>query len=58
MIGCPDSAACLLACWFCELSQQRIVPHIMHMRRCIQVPPIFRHSSQPAIVFGGSVTRI
>ena len=48
------SCACLLACLFGEESQQPILPHVWHMRRCIQSLPIFRHSSQPAIRAGGS----
>jgi hypothetical protein len=30
---------------FGELSQQRVVPHSWHVRRCIHFAPIFTHSS-------------
>jgi hypothetical protein len=39
-------------------SQQRIVPQLVHMRRCTQWSPVFRHSSQPAIVGGSAVVVI
>src|SRR5690349_1020248 len=32
-------------CRFGELSQQRVVPHSWHVRRCTQRDPIFTHSS-------------
>jgi hypothetical protein len=41
---------------FGEESQQPILPHVKHMRRWTQPLPIFRHSSQPSIVSGSSVT--
>jgi hypothetical protein len=33
---------------FFDESQQRTPPHVMHVRRCTHVSPIFRQSSQPA----------
>ena len=41
-----------------DASQQPILPQVMHMRRCTQRLPIFRHSSQPAIDEGSVVTAI
>jgi hypothetical protein len=58
MIGCPLAPACAVACLFGDESQQPIFPHVIHMRRCTQRLPIFRHSSQPAIVSGSDVTSI
>jgi hypothetical protein len=34
------------------------VPQLMHRRRCSHRSPVFRHSSQPAIVGGSSVIAI
>jgi hypothetical protein len=56
MIGCADSCACALACRFGDESQQRMVPQVMHMRRCSQPSPVFKHSSQPSIDAGSFVT--
>src|SRR5947207_38741 len=56
MIGWPDSWKCAVACRFGELSQQPMWPQVSHMRRCTQLPPIFRQSSQPGIDVGSSVT--
>src|SRR5947209_12409140 len=58
MIGCDVSWKCAVACLFGELSQQPIFPQIWHMRRCTHQPPVFRHSSQPAMSAGTSATRI
>jgi hypothetical protein len=58
MIACPDSVACARACLFGDESQQRIVPQLMHRRRCSQRSPVFRHSSQPAMAGGSSVIAI
>ena len=33
-------------------------PHDVHIRRCTQVPPLRRHSAQPAIRLGGSMILI
>src|SRR5947209_15797254 len=58
MIGCDVSWKCAVACLFGELSQQPIFPQLWHMRRCTHQPPVFRHSSQPAISAGTLVTWI
>src|SRR5690348_12272275 len=58
MIGWPLSPACAVACRFGDESQQPIFPQVMHIRRCTQLAPIFRHSSQPSIVGGRAVTSI
>src|SRR5438874_8762127 len=58
MIGWPLSPAWVVACRFGDESQQPIFPHVMHMRRCTQPLPIFRHSSHPSMVSGSSVTSI
>src|SRR5882724_11541222 len=47
MMGCFVAWKCLVACLFFELSQQPTWPHYLQSRRCTQVSPIFRHSSQP-----------
>ena len=52
MIGWPLSRSCAVAWRFGDESQQPILPHVMHMRRCTQPLPIFRHSSHPSIVLG------
>src|SRR5258708_40182361 len=49
MIGCLVRWKCLVACLFLEESQHPTWPHSMHKRRCTQVSPIFRHSSQPLV---------
>ena len=46
-MGCLVAWKCFVACLFFELSQHPTCPQIRHMRRCTQVSPIFRHSSQP-----------
>src|SRR5213078_3992630 len=56
MIGWPLSPPCAVACLFGDESQQPIFPHVMHMRRCTQRLPIFKHSSHPAISAGRAVT--
>src|SRR6266545_6362123 len=56
MIGWPLSRSCAVACLFGDESQQPILPHVMHMRRCTQPLPIFKHSSQPSIFSGSAVT--
>jgi hypothetical protein len=38
--------------------EQPIRPHVWHIRRWTQRPPIARHSSQPMISSGRSTTRI
>src|SRR5437764_10840281 len=58
MIGWPLSCPCAVACLFGDESQQPIFPHVMHIRRCTQPLPIFRHSSQPARCSGTVVTSI
>src|SRR2546430_4469039 len=58
MIGWPLSRSCAVACLFGDESQQPIFPHVMHIRRCTQPLPIFKHSSQPSIFSGSAVTSI
>src|SRR5204862_4577287 len=48
MIGCFVLWKCFVACLFFESSQQPTWPQVRHRRRCTQVSPIFRHSSQPS----------
>src|SRR2546430_15740722 len=36
-----------VACLFFDSSQQPTCPQVRHSRRCTQVSPILRHSSQP-----------
>lgn len=50
--GCPVSAACPLACLAGEESQQPTCPQARQSRRCTQVPPSARQSSQPSWVCG------
>nr|CTQ89686.1 hypothetical protein [Kibdelosporangium sp. MJ126-NF4] len=50
--GCPVSSACLLACFAGEESQQPTWPQPRQSRRCTQVPPAARQSSQPSWVCG------
>src|SRR4051812_18457476 len=54
MIGCRVEWKCFVACLFFESSQQPTCPHSRQSRRCTQVSPVLRHSSQPS-VFGRSV---
>jgi hypothetical protein len=58
MIGWLLSRPCAEACLFGDESQQPTFPHVMHMRRCTQALPVFKHSSQPSIVSGNAVTLI
>src|SRR5215211_9263481 len=53
-MGWPAAAACLLACWFGEESQQPMAPHVWHSRRWTQRSPVLRHSAQPATGSVGS----
>src|SRR2546421_4114533 len=46
-MGWPVAWKCRVACLFFEESQQPTCPQIRHSRRCTQVSPIFRQSSQP-----------
>ena len=48
MIGWRVAWKCLVACLFLELSQQPTWPQVRHRRRCTQVSPMARHSSQPS----------
>src|SRR6202020_3021641 len=57
MIGCSLSRAWRDAWRLGDESQQPTFPHVRQTRKCIQVPPIFRHSSQPSVCSGRS-TRI
>src|SRR5438105_2500336 len=50
MIGCPVFLKCLVACLFFESSQQPTCPHARQRRRCTQVSPAARHSSQPSVL--------
>src|SRR2546423_1545553 len=50
-IGCAVARACFVACLFLDESQQPTCPQLSQSRRCTQVSPILRHSSQP-FVFG------
>src|SRR6185437_7788055 len=47
MIGWPLRAACALACWDGEESQQPTWPHWAHRRRCTHQPPAASHSTHP-----------
>src|SRR6266853_3930084 len=47
MIGCLEEWKCFVACLFFDESQQPTWPHIRHSRKCTQVSPIFKQSSQP-----------
>src|SRR5258708_38304705 len=49
--GCFVALKCFVACLFLEESQQPTWPQLKHSRKCTQLSPIFRHSSQP-LVFG------
>src|SRR5260370_6530365 len=48
-MGCPVAWKCLVACLFFDESQQPTCPQLSQSRRCTQVSPIFRHSSQPFV---------
>src|SRR5438477_8760722 len=50
MIGWLVEWKCLVACLFFDWSQQPTWPHDEHIRRCTQVSPIFKHSSQPLVL--------
>src|SRR5215204_3920050 len=52
MIGWPLAWKCLVACLFFEESQQPTWPQMRQSRRCTQLSPLCRHSSQPLGVFG------
>ena len=52
MTGWALSWKWALACLPCEESQQPTWPHVVHSRRCTQVIPRARHSSQPSGVVG------
>ncbi len=39
---------CFVACLFLEESQQPTWPQVKHIRRCTQVSPVFKQSSQPS----------
>src|ERR671916_3452659 len=56
MMGWPVERAWAEACRFGELSQQPVCPHDWHIRRCTHQLPLARHSSQPAMLSGSSVT--
>src|ERR1022692_4986478 len=47
MTGCPEAAACALACWDGEESQQPMCPHRAHLLKWNHQPPASRHSAQP-----------
>ncbi len=47
MIGCFVFWKCFVACLFFESSQQPTWPHDSHKRKCSQVSPVFKQSSQP-----------
>ena len=55
MIGWCVERKCFVACLFFESSQHPTWPQVRQRRRCTQVSPMARHSSQPA-VFGLSVS--
>ena len=57
-MGWLASRACRLACRLGEESQQPIFAQVMHIRRCSHELPVFRHSSQPSIDAGSSITWI
>ena len=46
-MGWPVSAACRVACWLGELSQQPMCPRSAQRRRCNHHPSAARHSRQP-----------
>src|SRR5690242_9683367 len=50
MIGCFVAWKCRVACLFFESSQQPTWPHARQSRRCTQVSPRARHSSQPSVL--------
>src|SRR5947207_11145185 len=47
-IGCCVFLKCALACLFFESSQQPTCPQLKHSRKCTQLSPVRRHSSQPS----------
>src|SRR6202022_1188060 len=47
--GWAVARKCLVACLFFDESQHPTWPQTSHSRRCTQVSPIFRHSSQPLV---------
>src|SRR6266567_5877735 len=47
MIGCLVVWKCLVACLFFESSQHPTCPQVRQRRRCTQVSPVFKQSSQP-----------
>ncbi len=57
MSGWPVAAACALACWDGEVSQQPMCPHRAQRRRWNHQPPCSSHSAQP-VPLGGTVTSI
>src|SRR5450755_2390601 len=56
MKGCPDSAACALACCMGEVSQHPMCPHWAHRRRCTHQPPAASHSTHPLPLGGTDVS--
>ena len=54
MIGRPESWAWWLACLFGDESQQAIKPHVWHIRRWSQRPPLSKQGAQPTISPDGS----
>src|SRR2546429_1650366 len=55
-MGCWVARKCFVACLFFEESQQPTWPQVKHRRRCTQLSPILRHSSQPSLF--GLILRI
>src|ERR1039458_7442358 len=45
---CFVASKCLVACLFLEESQHPTCPHDKQSRRCTQVSPVLRQSSQPS----------
>src|ERR1051326_1116961 len=58
MIGWLSSRKCALACLLGDESQHPIFPQVMHMRRCTQRLPVFKHSTQPGMISGTSMISI
>jgi hypothetical protein len=48
-MGCCVAWKCLVACRFFESSQQPTCPQVLQSRKCTQVSPSLRHSSQPRL---------
>jgi hypothetical protein len=44
MTAWPVLRECALACFRGDESQQSVTPQVWHVRKCIQVEPIFTHS--------------